>query len=465
MLLFSWLLTHVVLLLGFLLAIPVIAQMLRQRRSPAGSLAWLLSFVLIPYLGIPLYLMLGGRKMNRLAASKTGLKLPEQQLTRTEDIPEIDRLMRSYGLPGAVTGNQLQLLSSGEEGYAALVEMIEQAKTSLWVTTFILHPDLVGRDIIKRLSNRAAAGVEVRVLLDGVGSLHTKRKDLAPLTLAGGEVAFFMPVLHRPFRGRTNLRNHRKAVIADSYRIWAGGTNIASEYIGPTHNPLRWRDLSFVLEGPAARHYKNIFSSDWQFATGKQLSSSSLDATKINSPENGKATLQVVPSGPDVSGDPLYSALVSAVFQAKKRLRIVTPYFIPDETLAQALNLAAHRGVDVQVILPEISNHKLADIARGPYLRDLQQAGGKILLYQKGMLHGKALLSDKTLAVIGSANFDMRSLFLNYETGLMVYSPTEIEQIDKWIGTLVGDCKHGVEEVGLFRDLHEEIIRMLAPML
>ena len=216
-----------------------------------------------------------------------------------------------------------------------------------------------------------------------------------------------------PFRGRTNLRNHRKAVIADGSRVWAGGANIAAEYIGPTHDPLRWRDLSFLLEGPATRHYRNIFLSDWQFATRQNPLPS--DEADFKAPEIiGHAAVQVVPSGPDVNRDPLYSAMISAVFQARKYIRIVTPYFVPDETLVQALHMAVHRGVKLQILVPGKSNHWLADMARGPYLRDLQAAGGSILLYPYGMLHGKAMLVDDTLAVIGSANFDMRSLFLNY---------------------------------------------------
>ena len=150
--------------------------------------------VLAPHLGIPLYLMLGGRKMRRLADSKTELELRDQA-PPLEGLPELGRLLRSYGLPGASTDNRLRLCRSGEAGYAALTEMIEQARESLWVSTFILHPDAVGRDIIERLARRAAAGVEVLVLLDGVGSLHTGKRALAPLTEAGGEVAFFMPVL------------------------------------------------------------------------------------------------------------------------------------------------------------------------------------------------------------------------------------------------------------------------------
>jgi cardiolipin synthase len=157
--------------------------------------------------------------------------------------------------------------------------------------------------------------------------------------------------------------------------------------------------------------------------------------------------------------------MVSAVFQAKKRLWIVTPYFVPDETLAQALHLAAHRGIDVQVLIPETSNHRLADMARGTYLRDLQEAGGQVLLYQGGMVHGKALLADDTLAVIGSANFDMRSLFLNYEAGLVVYSQAEVQGIQDWIRELSTGCRRGVGAVGALRDLSEGVVRMMAPML
>lgn len=219
-----------------------------------------------------------------------------------------------------------------------------------------------------------------------------------------------------------------------------------------------------MLEGPATQHYLSIFRSDWQFATGKQLSDP-LDHGQTISPTVGNATVQVVPSGPDVSDDPLYSALVSAFFNAKQRLWIVTPYFVPDETLAQALHLAAHRGVEMQVLIPERSNHRLADLARGPYLRDLQAAGGQVLLYQGGMLHGKALLADDTLAVIGSANFDMRSLFLNYETGLLVYSQAEIQEIHDWIKELASGCRIGVGTVGELRDIGEGVARMMAPML
>jgi len=462
--LLTWVLSHLLLLLGFLLAVPTIAVILRQRRSPAASLAWLMAIVLVPYLGIPLFITLGGRKMRRLVESKEPIELPEQQLLpQLEEHRELDRLLRSYGLKGACSGNRIKLLQTGEAGYAALTAMIETARESIWVSTFILHPDSVGKAIIEQLARRAAAGIEVRVLLDGVGSMQTGKRYLSPLLDNGGQVAFFMPVIHHPLRGRSNLRNHRKTVIVDSRKVWAGGANIAEEYIGPTPNPQRWKDLTFTLEGPAIFRYIAILESDWKFATGRALTSKAAGIAALE--DAGQVTVQIVPSGPDVDGDPLYATLVAAVFHAKKLIRIVTPYFIPDETLSQSLQLAAHRGVKVQVLVPERSNHRLADRARTQYLRDLQHAGGEVLLYRGGMVHGKALLADDQLAVIGSANFDMRSLFLNYETGLLLYAPDEIYQLHAWFAEMASNCQCGLPPAGLLRDLEEGIARMLAPIL
>lgn len=460
----SWLLSHVFLLLGFMLALPVIAQVVQRRSSPAASLAWLLAIVFLPYLGIPLYLTFGGRKMRRITEDKAPLSLTELQRIRAEASNPVDLLLRSYGIPGACSGHRMHLCLTGEKGYASLVELIEQARQSIWISTFILHPDPVGRSIIELLARRAASGIDVRLLLDGVGSLHTRNRDLKALLTAGGKVAFFMPVLHHPLRGRTNWRNHRKSIIVDRERVWAGGANIATEYIGPTLEAGRWRDLSFILEGPAVQQYLDIFSADWEFATKQKLPIATGKQPEYP-PNIGTATVQVVPSGPDVSDDPLYAAIVSAVFGASRRLWVVTPYFIPDETLAQALRLAAHRGVEVNLLIPEISNHRLADLARAPYLRDLQDAGGEIYLYRGGMVHGKALLVDESLALVGSANFDMRSLFLNYETGLFLYDSGEIEQLHTWVTELARSCRRGVPDVGLLRSLGEGVAQLLAPIL
>ncbi len=459
----SFVTTELALIVGFLLAIVVVAHMLRQRRSPAGAVAWLLVIVLFPYIGVPLYLMFGGRKMQRMAGSKANISLPDSVVRPHSEACLIDRLLRTYSIPGATIGNHVSLCQNGEEAYQRLVELIEEAARSIHVQTYVLQEDEVSREIVDRLARRAAEGVQVRLLMDGVGSLHTGRHFLSPLVKMGGKTATFIPVIHRPFRGRTNLRNHRKIIIADERRVMAGGANIGSEYIGPAPKPGRWQDLSFVLEGPAVSHYSEIFRSDWKFASGEDIKPHSPIACNLS--EGTGAVVQIVPSGPDVVGDPLYDAILSAIFAAKERLWVATPYFVPDDALLQALTLAAHRGVAVRVIVPEKSNHPVADLARGTYLREVQAAGGGVLFYTDGMMHAKVLLMDNDLAMIGSANMDIRSLFLDYEVAMFAYSEPEVRTTEAWINTLMNSTKSGVKDAGTFRDLCEGIVRLAAPLL
>ncbi len=452
--------SHVVLISGFLLAIVVIAHILRQRRSPAGTIAWLLVIILLPYLGIPLYFIFGGRKTKSVADSKARIHLYSSEIIPLSEAGILDKLLRTYNIPGASEGNSLSLCQTGEDGYRQLMNLIDEAQTSIYLLTFILSEDEIGKEVVKRIAKRAAQGVTVRVLLDGLGSMHTRKNFLKPIIDAGGEAEYFIPVIHTPFHGRANLRNHRKMLIADEKKVIAGGTNIAKEYIGPVPIEGRWQDLAFVLEGPAVAHYTEIFVSDWKFATGKTF-----DAGQDKIEAAGSSVVQIVPSGPDVPGDPMYDAVLTSAYSARERLWIVTPYFVPDVSLAQGLVLAAHRGIDLRILVPERSNHKLTDLARGTYLRDIQKAGGKIYLYTGGMVHAKILVVDSELASIGSANMDMRSLFLNYEVSMFTYSEKDIQETVNWVTKLMEDSKIGMPDIGELRNVCEGIVRMSAPLL
>jgi cardiolipin synthase A/B len=461
---FYWIFSHLAVILGFLLAALVIAHVIRQQRSPAGTIAWLLVVVLVPYIGVPLYLMFGGRKIRRSASRKANITLPAGSTLCFERSTLIDRLLRSYGIPGATANNRVSLCQTGEERYAAMVKLIEEATRSIWITMFILDPDKVGKEFINRLTRRAVEGLDVRLLLDSVGSLHTTRRFLSPVVEAGGQISFFMPLLHRPFRGRTNLRNHRKIIIADEQRVIAGGANIAGIYVDQVTKSNQWQDLSFILEGPAVIHYTEVFRLDWEFASGQRFDLHPELAQPVPGSEDS-AIVQVVPSGPDMAGDPLYDAILSAIFTAKQCLWVVTPYFIPDNALVQALNLASRRGVDVHILVPEKSNYPIIDLARSAYLRELQANGCTIQLYSGGMMHAKVFLVDKQLAMIGSPNMDMRSLFLNYEIAMFAYSRPEIQATKVWLEELAENSRIGVKEVGAFRDICEGIARMMSPLL
>jgi cardiolipin synthase len=230
--------------------------------------------------------------------------------------------------------------------------------------------------------------------------------------------------------------------------------------MGPEPDPRRWRDLSFLLEGPAVRDYAAIFAADWQFVTGHRIEA------PLGAPlAAGEAVVQIAPSGPDVPGDPVYAAIVSAAFSARRRLWIVTPYFIPPEGLGDALALAAHRGVDVRVYVPDPSNHLIADLARGQPLRDAAAAGVSVIRFIGGMVHAKIVLVDDLLAMVGSVNIDPRSLFLNFEANAIVYGPEQTGAVAKWIETLQDQTQKGVLPVSTFRDTVEGVARMLDPLL
>ncbi|MDR3620807.1 MAG: cardiolipin synthase [Paludisphaera borealis] len=470
---FYWVITELTTLLGFGLAIVFIAHLIRQKRSPSSTLAWLLAIVLIPYIGVPLYILFGGRKMKRMAARKQRVYAPGTP--KKADLIDFDtqRLLRSYGVPEESQGNRVEIVETGEEAYARLVEMIEGARSTLFIMTFVLSDDEVGRALIEMLTRKAQAGVTVRLLIDDVGSWWLPRRALAPLIKAGGHVAYFMPVFHIPFRGRANLRNHRKIAVADHRVAFAGGMNLTASYIGPLADPARWRDLAVMVEGPAVDDLEWLFFSDWKFATGEDLAMQfprpigpphdHAPATLSHRP--GNSVVQVVASGPDVEGDPLFESLLSLVFFARERIWILTPYFVPDEMLVRGLALAARRGVDVRLIVPWKSNHPITDVAREGYLRELHEAGASVLLYRPTMLHAKAVIFDDKLVAIGSPNMDNRSLFLNYEVALYIFSAESVAETARWAERLMAGSTVYEPKRGASREIAESVLRLVSPLL
>jgi cardiolipin synthase len=456
--LFSWLLTS----LGFALALLLLAHLLRQKRSPVSTLAWLLTIILLPYVGVPLYLMFGGRKFQRMAGHKERVyHVPSRPPTGALG-GATERTLQSYGVPPASLGNVVRVVPDGESAYRELLALIDQAQATIHITTYILGRDEVGRAVVERLAQRAKEGIAIRLLLDAMGSWRVGSRLVAPLTSAGGRVAYFMRMFHIPFRGRANLRNHRKIVVIDGRRALVGGMNIAQEYMGPAPDPARWRDLSLVIEGPVVHELAELFRSDWKFATGEDIAAPEPPA-RVSS--DSKSWAQVVASGPDVTGDPLYESLISVIFAARSRIWVVTPYFVPDETLARALELAARRGIDVRLVIPDRSNHLFADLARASYLHQVHDAGGKTLLFEPGMLHAKVMVVDDDFAVVGSANMDIRSLFLNYEVALFLYSHAENEALARWTENLIPACKTTLPVRGFWREMVENVVRLLSPLL
>src|SRR5690242_7616933 len=265
-------------------------------RAPQSLMAWLLGLVFAPWVAIPLYALLGGRKFPRGAKGKHApprISDGRLELPGTHPAADVPRVLRTEGVPGVRSGNAMRLLGTGEGAYAGLLGAIEAAERSIDLTVFILGHDEVGTSIVAALAARARAGVKVRLLLDAVGSRPILSLATRQVGAAGGEVRSFMPLLHAPVRGRSNLRSHRKIAVFDGRRVFLGGMNMAIEYMGPAPRPGRWRDVASLLEGPVAADAAQLFVSDWAFA-GKE------EPLKVSEvpPAAGEAIVQLVPSGP-----------------------------------------------------------------------------------------------------------------------------------------------------------------------
>ncbi len=459
---------------GFLLALFLVARLMSEKKAPANTFAWLLGIVLIPYVGVPLYLLFGGRKLRSIVARKQRLvpTLPATAAAvRAAEFAgtPVAQTVAAAGASAPLAGNRLRLLVTGEEDFAEIERQIRAARHSIHITAFILGRDETGRRIVNLLAQRAREGVKVRLLLDALGCFVASRGFAQPIRDAGGEVGRFMPVLPFTSRGSANLRNHRKIAIFDHTTAMIGGRNLAHEYMGPTPYKKRWRDFGAVIEGPAAVLLNEVFIADWCFATRQSAETLRAEIPLHIGEARGESELQVVASGPDVPGDPLYEGIISMIQEAKQTICIVTPYFIPDDVLLRSLIVKARAGCAITLILPAQSNHPVTDFARRHYLRELQLAGGRVLLHRPLMLHAKAVIVDHAIGLLGSANFDLRSLFVNFEIGVFVHSPADVAAMAAWADDLAGICQEAKldrkRSQKFFGNVAEDLSRLLAPLL
>jgi cardiolipin synthase A/B len=463
---------HLLTVATFLLAFFFVARLLAEKRQPGNTVAWMLVIILVPYVGVPLYLMFGGRKFRRLLERKSRL-YPELEglkaLDASSQILPTAQAINAAGACPSVGGNSLRLLMTGESAFQCLEEQILAARHSIHITTFILGRDETGRRIIKLLAQRAREGIKVRLLLDAVGCVFSSGKFVQPLRDAGGEVQRFMPVMLLSTRHSANLRNHRKIAVFDQHTAIIGGHNLAREYMGLVSYRKRFRDFGAIISGPGAALLNEVFLADWSFASGQSTELLHKEILPEAIRTEGESAMQIVASGPDVKGDPLYEGIISMIQEARTNILIVTPYFIPDEVLWRSLMVKARSGTEVTLILPARSNHPITDFARRHYTRELRKAGARVLLYGPGMLHAKAVMVDHRLGLIGSANFDLRSLFVNFEIGVFLYSESDILAMRAWANELLAHCREpkteGKRRFRLFSGLAEDLSRLLAPLL
>ena len=459
-----WITWHSLFVLSGLAIYVIASHTLHQRRHPSTAIAWVLSLVLLPYIALPLYLIFGSRKLanQRPEAGRNSL-IPCASATDALNV-RTQQLASVMALPPAASYHQFHLHDEGAQALLALRTMIDSATRSIDLCTFIFAHDRLGEDIAQCLRRRAKDGVRVRLLVDGIGAYLGGRTDFKSLSAAGIQVAIFVPPLHSSLRGRTNLRNHRKMLIADSDWLWCGGRNLAAEYFeGKTTSSSGsqpWLDLSFDVHGDLAVQAQQQFEQDWQFATAGSLP---VPPPAVGSNiQPASASGQLIASGPDQKDDTFYTLLVSAFFACRKRILVVTPYFVPDPTLLMSLTLAARRGVSVDILMPKKSNHLLADLARHRSLRELTGAGARVWFLPQ-MIHAKAVIIDDEIAFTGSANLDARSLFLNYELMVAFYTATDVKRIARWIEDRQSAALlYRAHPPGLWKEIAEGLLLWLA---
>ena len=437
----------------------------REQRAASTAIAWVMGLALLPYLMLPMYLLFGRRKTRPATLARLYL--------RNNGSHWASELLESMGLAPAGWSPHIELHSNGAKAQQALWQLIDQAHMRLDVCTFIIGDDALGLETVQRLARRAQDGLAVRVLLDGIGALLLPRRYFNVLRKAGCEVAIFRPFFSMHGNGPRNLRNHRKLVIADNCRVWSGGRNLAAEYFQGSKGKAPWSDISFVLDGPSASSAAFQFEQDWASVRQKPARSTALDPTQLAPDASGKTApnrasltqggmTQFLPAGPDQLEDTAHALLIAACFRAERRILAITPYFVPDDGFRDALRLASRRGVEITIVIPAQSNHRLADFVRTRAMRDLAAAGVNFRMLPF-MAHAKAVVVDDTLALCGSINLDLRSLLLNHEASVVFYGRPQIEWLAEWITQTAQTANvYTAAQPGFGRDIAEGLVQSLA---
>lgn len=419
----------------YLLAFICAVREILNSRTSQGSIAWLLSLILLPIPSVLLYLIFGWKLFDDYATDRVQNGRADRPL-RAKDLALVDRetdaqwpvQVHVSELP-FLKGNDVELLIDGTATFDSIFQGIDAAEEYLLVQFYIVRDDALGQQLAERLIAKAKAGVAVYLLYDDIGSSGMPKRYRRELREAGVKVAGFN---HRHkllrFYGptRINYRNHRKIVVADGKHAWVGGHNVGVEYLGQDERFGHWRDTHVRVSGPAALGCALLFREDWEWATGELLPNrppKELEAF-------GDQSVLVMGSGPADKLEECAIAFTDLIGRARERLWIVSPYFVPDTDIRTALFAARLRGVDVRIMLPANPDHKLVWLASMSHADAMVQHDIGVYRYTDGFLHQKVVLMDDQIATVGSVNFDNRSFAINFEITLWFTDATMIDEVE-----------------------------------
>ncbi|MBE7245263.1 MAG: cardiolipin synthase [Actinomycetospora chiangmaiensis] len=423
-------------LIGFALAIGVTLHALLRKRRVSVAVGWIGLAWLSPIFGTALYLTFGINRVSRRARRLRTKPSDATNLPDTDDavVPEtlwpLDRAIRRItGLP-AFAGNAVQMFRNGDAAYPVMLAAIREARASIALSSYIFRDDATGGEFCDALVEAKARGVSVRVIIDGIGGGYFRAPAYHRLTAAGVPAALFM---HSALPWRMpflNLRSHKKLLIVDGRVAFTGGLNISHPNrvaLKPEH-PIR--DTHFQLTGPVVEQLAVAFAADWAFVAGENLDAEPWFADLEPA---GSSVARAVTSGPDADVEKIEQVILQALACARKTVRFVTPYFLPDELVTGALAQAATRGITVDIIIPRVSDHPFIDWATRAHLDPLLRAGVRVWLDEPPFDHSKAMVVDDIWCFVGSANWDMRSFRLNFELNVEIIDAELATELDRFI--------------------------------
>ncbi|MEN9558050.1 MAG: cardiolipin synthase [Candidatus Parcubacteria bacterium] len=477
--LFAWGHAHIGLALFIILtanAILTASVILLENREPEKSMAWFLALFFIPFLGFVLYLFFGhdwhkrSYKQRRLGLTLTAQR--REEIRRLEErfahVTPLERTLRllDANLTGQdpTEGNRVTILTDAHEKYPRLLAALRAATHRIDIEYYLFRNDGIGKEIIAILKERAHAGVAVRFLIDGMGSLGFGAKRFLDMRAAGISCHYFSPLITLFYFLKANYRDHRKIVVIDDAVAFTGGINIGDEYLGKSPRG-RWRDTSVELHGPCVAQLTALFEENWHRTTHEPRRTAIPESAMLPAGE----TVDIVASGPDSRWHTIHQQYLALIHQARRRIRIQTPYFIPDESLSAALTLAALRGVDIEIMLPHKTDWPYLRWVAHTYLEDLLRAGVRVYEYQQGFLHTKAIIVDDVAASVGTCNVDIRSLRLDFEVNLLLTGTHSIRHLTEDFERDLIQCEEirygAFIERPLRQRVLESIARLISPLL
>ncbi|HEY4322532.1 MAG TPA: cardiolipin synthase [Mucilaginibacter sp.] len=468
------------------LIIFVCFRILYDINSTSKTFAYLLVVVFLPVIGMFIYFTVGANyrkdklyskkivRNNALLAeirdkiyneSKKTWEAGEQEVKNHK---KLARMLLNDNSP--LTGNnEVKLLLNGENKFPEVLQALKNAQHHIHIQYYIFENDNIGNQIKDILIQKAAKGVKVRFIYDDFGSRSIRKKFADELNEAGVETYPFYKILFIALSNRTNYRNHRKIIVIDGCTGFVGGINVSDKYInGIDKKQLYWRDTHVMITGPGAYYLQYLFICDWNFCCGKNLKLQD-DFFCSTKSKDGNAIVQIAASGPDSDTPTIMFSLMETIGMAQNEILITSPYFIPGESILDALSVAALSGVKIKLLVPDKSDSALINAAARSYYGEMLDAGAEIYLYKKGFVHAKTLVADGQLAIIGTANMDNRSFELNFEVNSMIYDTKIAIQLRD---AFFEDIKDAVKinpntwrKRSLFKQLPEKLCRLLSPLL